>query len=153
VLLCCRAAAAATEHEDTAAAAAPLRCSLLGQWSGGRCVCDKGWSGQTCSVADLKPLNLELGYDNVSSATWGGRPVEDPTTGVWSLVVSQFSNSCPLAMWTNNSQVVRAVSTTGPAGPYKFAAEVYSEFHHNPSSAHTAWRPLPLAPPTSSCKS
>ena len=126
-------------------AAADPRCSLLGVHAGGRCVCDKGWAGASCSVADLKPLNTALGYDNASAASWGGRPVEDPTTGVWHLIVSQLSHRCPLVMWTNNSRVVRAESSTGPAGPYKFAAEVYREFHHNPSSA----QPILSQPPRS----
>ncbi len=124
--------------------AASPQCSLLGHLVGGRCLCDKGWTGTTCAVADLKPLDLTLGYDNVSSATWGGRPVEDPKTGIWSLIVSQFSNKCPLAMWTNNSQVVRAVSSVGPAGPYEFAEVVYPEFHHNPSGAQRAAVPIAL---------
>ena len=143
LVACCRASfAGLTSGYGSAAGGwagaqvtADPRCSLLGVHAGGRCVCDKGWAGASCSVADLKPLNTALGYDNASAASWGGRPVEDPTTGVWHLIVSQFSHKCPLVMWTNNSRVVRAESSTGPAGPFKFAAEVYPEFHHNPSSA------------------
>jgi hypothetical protein len=141
-------AAAAAAAQDAAAAMAPAspRCSLLGEWRAGHCICDKGWAGETCSVANLKPLNTELGYHDPTSASWGGRPVEDPTTGVWSLIVSQFSNKCPLVLWTNNSRVVRAESRTGPAGPYTFAAEVYPEFHHNPSSALRATTFSPSTP-------
>lgn len=57
----------------------------------------------------------------------------DPATGTWSLFVSQFSHSCPLAFWKRNSMVVRAESTNGAAGPYYFAEEIYPEFHHNPT--------------------
>ena len=98
------------------------------------CECDAGWSGSTCSVARLKPLNLEHGYHNASAASWGGRAIVDPNDGnLWSLFVAQFSNRCPLKMWIDNSQVIRAISTTGPAGPYKYAEKVYPEFHHNPT--------------------
>lgn len=96
----------------SAASAAPpaadKRCSLLGVWGADKdaCVCDKGWTGRTCSAADLKPLDVSKGYHNESAASWGGRPVQDPTTGIWSLFLSQFSefsHQCPLALWTNNS--------------------------------------------------
>ena len=39
--------------------------------------------------SQLKPLDTGLGYSNHSAASWGGRPVRDPHTGVWSLFVSQ----------------------------------------------------------------
>ena len=159
------ASAAATAHAAAAAAdggglqqpqqqPADARCSLLGVWaqslshSAAHCECDSGWTGATCSVADLKPLDLALGYHNSSAASWGGRPVQvlraagcrskacmctgiagyflamhdhcvccalqDPSHPArWHLVTSQFSHRCPLALWTNNSQVVRAVSVVG----------------------------------------
>ena len=57
----------------------------------------------------------------------------EPDGKTWSLFVAQFSKRCPLKCWIENSQVVRAVSTSGPVGPYSWAEEVFPEFHHNPS--------------------
>ena len=108
-------------------------CSLLGGCHHGKCVCDHGWTGKTCSTADLKPLDVGQGYHNKSAATWGGRAVLEPDGRTWSMFVAQFSKKCPLRCWIGNSQVVRAVSTTGPAGPYSWEEEVFPEFHHNPT--------------------
>ena len=110
------------------------KCSLLGVWDGGKCHYDTGWAGTTCSKADLKPLDTKLGYHNASAASWGGRPIQVPKTGVWSLFVSQFSNMCPLALWTNNSQVVRAESVSlGCANP---ALAGQLERNANPALPH-----------------
>jgi hypothetical protein len=78
-------------------------CNLLGVCnSNGVCDCDSGWTGRTCSVPDLKPLNTSLGHHNLFAATWGGRAIHEPSTGNWHLFVAQFSNRfdnrCPLSM-------------------------------------------------------
>ena len=108
-----------------------MGCSLLGICTTGMCKCDPGWAGPDCSRADLKPLDLSLGYNNVTDSTWGGRPIKDPATGRWSLLVCQMTKSCPLDYWTTNSLVVRAEAATA-AGPFRFAETVYPLFHTNP---------------------
>ena len=62
------------------------------------------------------PLNVSKGYHNATAASWGGRAVVDPATGLWHLFVAQFSHGCRVREWTHNSVVVRAVSSEGPAG-------------------------------------
>jgi hypothetical protein len=109
-------------------------CSLLGICSvaTGACACDPGWTGHDCSQADLKPLDLQLGYDNGTDHSWGGRPLRDPTTGRWSLYVCQFLLGCDVGHWTTNSAVIRAEASSA-AGPYAFAEEVLPTFHTNPT--------------------
>ena len=113
-------------------------CSLLGVCNRdtGVCACDPGWKGATCAIASFKPLNLSNGYHNLSSASWGGRPLRHGHE--WHLYVSQFLNQCPLAYWNHNSVVARALSSTGPAGPYHYEETLFPPFHHNPSAVGPA---------------
>ena len=85
-----------------------------------------------CSQAKLRPLDPTLGYHNATAASWGGRAIRGDGHE-WHLYVSQFRKGCPLAYWSHNSFIARAVSTAGPAGPYHYAEEVYPVFHHNPT--------------------
>ena len=98
-------------------------CSLLGvcDVEGGACRCDPGWTGSDCAAASFKPIDLTAGYENKSTASWGGRAMQsaDPATpDTWHLFASLFANKCPLAYWTHNSYVARLTSTTGALGPY-----------------------------------
>lgn len=110
-------------------------CSLLGKCVGGACACNKGWRGTGCSVADLAPLDLELGYQNASQASWGGRPVFDKSSGRWQLVATEILNHCPLILFMYNSQIIRAVAEAGAdaGGPYRKADVLFPPFHHNPT--------------------
>ena len=113
-----------------------IDCSLLGECDGstGICKCHAGWKGPTCSAADLAPLNLSHGYPNATATTWGGRMVPDiDDVGVWHMFVSQLSHNCSFAYRAHNSFIARAVSTTGPAGPFVYAETVFPEFHLNPT--------------------
>ena len=107
-------------------------CSLLGSCIDSKCVCNQGWTGVACSRADLQPLNISEGYQNASAASWGGRPIR-AADGTWQLMATEITNHCPLILFEYNSQVVRAVSDAGPAGPYRHAEVVLPPFHHNPT--------------------
>ena len=39
-------------------------------------MCDPGWKGADCAVADLAPYRPDDGYVNHTAATWGGVPVQ-----------------------------------------------------------------------------
>ncbi len=54
-----------------------LDCSLLGQCQpDGSCQCKAGWTGDSCARANLLPLNVSLGYQNQTAASWGGRALQ-----------------------------------------------------------------------------
>jgi hypothetical protein len=108
-------------------------CSLLGtcNTSKGTCVCDPGWKGTDCAIADLQPYVSGEGYVNSTAASWGGRPLY--AEGKWHLFATQIAQRCPLILFMNNSEVVRA-EATNPAGPYTFKQVVLPPFHHNPTA-------------------
>ena len=97
-------------------------CSLLGECVVGACMCDVGWAGVDCGGADLLPFNASAGqgYVNASAASWGGIPMPDSeVAGRWVLLVSEMALGCPLQLFQNNSYIVRAISETGPGGPFR----------------------------------
>jgi len=108
-----------------------MDCSLLGSCVDGHCVCQPGWTGASCSVADLEPLDPSLGYQNMTTASWGGRPAWH--NGRWHLLVTEIQAACPLILFQYNSRIVRAVSQSDSVmGPYVHAETVLPPFHHNP---------------------
>ena len=107
----CACAAAPPPAVVATAAGCPDSCSLLGECVAGACRCDPGWTGPDCSRATLQPLGADAGLVNATSATWGGRPVRGGD-GNYHLFATEISNGCPLTVFFNNSQVIRAVSPT-----------------------------------------
>lgn len=107
-------------------------CSLLGVCADGLCACDDGWTGPDCARADLEPWSEGDGYFNSSFASWGGRALlaED---GSWHLFATEIAMGCPLILFMNDSTVVRAVSRSGPTGPFEHVETVLPTFHHNPT--------------------
>lgn len=127
ILLAAFAAAKCTINHD---------CSLNGVCRHSHCVCDPGWIGSDCGVLDLREANPAGGYNMTGSGTssWGGHVVQDPQDDrLFHLIASEFIHGCALGDWIPYSRIIRAESTTGPDGPYKFAAEVVSTFSHNPT--------------------
>ena len=104
-------------------------CSLLGTCEHNVCRCDSGWIGRHCGHANLLPLNITHGYQNKNEASWGGRPVH--VKGKWHLFSTEITQSCPLILFMNNSQVVRCMSSI-PEGPYIRQEVALLPFHHNP---------------------
>lgn len=117
----------------------------------GTCHCDPGWRGIDCSELDLRPVERWTGYnhtnitlpdfykDGAGNSSWGGHIIHDrEDKGLFHLVISQLSHGCGLSGWRPFSTVIRAESRTGPRGPYTWAQELFSTFHHNPT---TVWSP------------
>ncbi|KAG7103345.1 hypothetical protein HYQ44_017433 [Verticillium longisporum] len=127
-------------------------CSLNGVCSCNMgCVCDPGWRGVDCSELDLQPVERYTGYnytnitmdyyyrDGGGNSSWGGHIIQDrEDKKLFHLVIAQFPYGCGLSAWRPFSTVIRAESRTGPRGPYHFAQELFSTFHHNPT---TIWSP------------
>ncbi|KAH8425103.1 uncharacterized protein LDX57_002852 [Aspergillus melleus] len=127
-------------------------CSLNGVCSDTKtCICDPGWRASDCSELDLRPVERWTGYNHTNitlpdfyregagNSSWGGHIIQDREDNqLFHLVVSQMDRGCGLSGWRPFSTVIRAESRTGPRGPYTWAQELFSTFHHNPT---TMWSP------------
>ncbi|KAK8872489.1 hypothetical protein PGQ11_003003 [Apiospora arundinis] len=127
-------------------------CSLNGICTPcGTCDCDPGWTSPDCGKLDLQPATRWTGYNHTNitlpdhystkggNSSWGGQIVRDRhDKSLFHLVASQFARGCGLAGWRPFSTVIRAESRTGPAGPYRYAQELFGTFHHNPT---VVWSP------------
>eukprot|EP00040_Diaphanoeca_grandis_P037806 m.249741 g.249741 ORF g.249741 m.249741 type:complete len:434 (-) comp33878_c0_seq4:4396-5697(-) len=136
ITLLCSTRVAATASADTGARCVDdADCSLLGICSADAvCVCDPGWMGDDCAVANLANYNASQGgYINATAASWGGRPLL--VNGKWQLFATEIAARCPLILFMNNSMVIRAESTTdSAAGPYVHKDIVRAPFAHNPTA-------------------
>ena len=121
-------------------AASPPPCSLNGDLdqTTGKCVCDPAWKGDECDLLNVQPLasDVAIGYKNKSGFdSWGGNAIFED--GKWHLFAAQFVEHCSLEHWGSNSEIIRAVSTNGPEGPFQYAETVVSAFAHNPTVRKT----------------
>jgi len=115
-------------------------CNLNGICTSGVCHCDPGWSEADCGKLDLLPATKGSGYNLTGNGTssWGSKIVRDPKdSNLYHLFAAEFQVKCGLDYWAPFSRVIRAESRTGPAGPYKFAAEVAGSFAHNPTVVYS----------------
>ena len=117
-------------------------CNLNGICSSsGSCTCDPGWRAYDCGALDIRPGPRNSGYNLTAQGTssWGSKIIKDPRQeGLWHAFLAEFTHGCGLDYWAPYSRIVRAVSTTGPLGPYHFAAEVAGTFAHNPTVVWSA---------------
>lgn len=105
------------------------------------CFCDPGWLGADCGVLDLRPATRDSGYNMTGQGTssWGCKIVHDPgDTQLFHIFVAEFISGCGLDYWSPYSRIIRAESTTGPAGPYEFVEEVVGTFAHNPTVVYSS---------------
>lgn len=117
-------------------------CNLNGICSkAGSCTCDPGWKSDDRGALDFRPGPRSSGY-NVSTqhtSSWGSKIIKDPRQeGLWHAFLAEFTHGCGLDYWSPYSRIIRAVSTTGPLGPYVFAAELAGTFAYNPT---VVWSP------------
>jgi hypothetical protein len=87
--------------------------------------------GVDCARANLQPWRDGEAYANTTAASWGGRPLY--AEGKWHLFATQIAKRCPLILFMNNSEVMRAEADS-PAGPFTFKQVILPPFHHNPTA-------------------
>eukprot|EP00755_Sulcionema_specki_P004684 Sspe_Gene.30713::Locus_15181_Transcript_2_2_Confidence_0.667_Length_1641::g.30713::m.30713 len=108
-------------------------CAMNGECRNGRCECRKGWVGDACTSLDLRRTRRDTGYHGTlngrNMSSWGG-PVVRGEDNTYHMFASEMEGHCGLDAWGANSAIIRAVSTTGPLGPYKKVDHLFSAFSH-----------------------
>lgn len=95
--------------------ATDLDCGLNGNCVAGACACRPAWTGARCQTLALLPASLNAGYRGITAdgkvlSSWGGSVLYSNETKLYHMFLSEFLNSCGLASWTVNSQIVHATS-------------------------------------------
>jgi hypothetical protein len=110
-------------HHDAPVCTGPTSCSLAGVCSldGSRCVCDVGFTGDTCASLDLSGrmhttlTNLPAETNDTTIGTvWGGHPMRDSTTGDLHWFGSAFRDNKTLQSWLTASVIAHAHTNCQP---------------------------------------
>ena len=124
----------------SSALSAHSQCGLNGDFDtvAGRCKCNAGWRGPTCSEIDLLPASpARFGLHDSLTPTWGGGAVFQ--SGAWHLIVGARAEG--FANYTLNdyycdSNIVHAVSEgDDPAGPYRIVETLFPRSSWEPALA------------------
>ena len=76
-------------------------CGLAGECRGGRCVCERPFSGPNCTqlaLARADPAAFRAIY-RADSASWGGSPLYDSRSGTLHIFAADMVNHCGLNSW------------------------------------------------------
>eukprot|EP01063_Lacrimia_lanifica_P037398 TRINITY_DN765_c0_g1_i7.p1 TRINITY_DN765_c0_g1~~TRINITY_DN765_c0_g1_i7.p1 ORF type:complete len:395 (+),score=116.85 TRINITY_DN765_c0_g1_i7:50-1234(+) len=117
---------------SAAACRGPEDCSMLGECVAGKCVCDRGFVGGNCDVADFGAAPVD-GSIKRGNATWGGRPVY--IDGKWHSYVADVG-PCGLHYYLTYSRIIH-MSSDSIDGPWTFEGEVVGTVAHNPYAVIT----------------
>ena len=99
-----------------------MDCSLGGECTASKCVCDAQYTGVHCAVLRLRRAKLrnDLGV-NISAPNpthhWGGHAIQDVKTKKWVGFFSYMAEYCDLNRWQSQSMIISAVSDA-PDGPF-----------------------------------
>eukprot|EP01064_Diplonema_japonicum_P026915 TRINITY_DN3852_c1_g2_i1.p1 TRINITY_DN3852_c1_g2~~TRINITY_DN3852_c1_g2_i1.p1 ORF type:complete len:381 (+),score=65.11 TRINITY_DN3852_c1_g2_i1:41-1144(+) len=108
-------------------------CWMNGMCKGEVCQCTAGWTGENCTLLNLKPAPVVGAYGYAPNVTsWGGLPTR--IDGKWHIHVAEMINGCGLAAWKKNSRIVHAVSEN-MTGPYTREDVAIRDWAHNPQLA------------------
>ena len=134
------AAVLAAVQVGAAAAVAPqcsteLDCELSGSCEAGRCACDPGWTGPTCTMLNLEPnAPGHVAFHDVQHgwSSWGSSPPIRAPDGTFHLYATRDINRCPVVPdYTYNEQLIHATSSS-LLGPYSFSNVALDQVIINP---------------------
>lgn len=112
-----------------------LDCELSGGCEAGRCVCDPGWSGPTCTLLNLEPNPPgQLAFHDTTDgwSSWGSSPPIRTPDGTYHLYATRDINRCPVVPdYTYNEQLIHATSKS-LLGPYTFSNIALDQVIINP---------------------
>ena len=111
--------------------ASEFDCQLNGACVSSSCACRPGWTGADCGALDLLPAPAVPAFYRATTASWGGSIIEEQ--GLHYMFLAVIEGHCGLNAWQPNSAIYRAVSASGPAGPYVNETRIPGYFSHNPS--------------------
>lgn len=117
-------------------------CSLAGSCRNGQCVCQSWVKGADCAALNLRPLKSKAELQATVQpagnwSRWGGSVVDDGN-GTHHMFAAEMAFECGLNVWTSKSQVLHAVSHTGPLGPFKRVGLAIPTEAHNPVLSRAA---------------
>jgi hypothetical protein len=92
-------------------------CSLGGECTAGKCVCDVWFTGSNCTYLNLQRAKPDAGLQVPNYHSWGGHAAFDQAKGLWFGLFSFMVRRCNLDSWTTNSATVLA-SSKDLDGPY-----------------------------------
>ena len=92
-------------------------CSLGGECTAGKCVCDPWFTGHNCTLLNLQRAKPDAGFRPPNYHSWGGHAAWDERRGLWMGLFSFMVRRCSLDAWTTNSASVLATSKEVD-GPY-----------------------------------
>jgi hypothetical protein len=120
-----------------AACAIDEDCSLNGecQTGSGLCACDAGWTGATCGLLNVLPMQVGAsGMNELNksppSSSWGGSVVFAEEDGLFHMFFSEILAHCPMANWQTNSACFHATAPSA-LGPFANKSQVIGAWCHN----------------------
>lgn len=120
---------------EAASCSTELDCELSGACEAGRCACDPGWAGPTCTMLDLEPnAPGQLAFRDVRDgwSSWGSSPPIRTPDGAFHLYATRDINRCPVVPdYTYNEQLIHATSSS-LLGPYAFSNVALDQVIINP---------------------